>query len=144
MTVVLVTGGFDPLHEGHISYFNQAKLLGDILVVGINSDNWLIRKKGKFFQNYHTRSTIIKNLKSVDEIISFNDKDNSAIDAIKKVLKMYDSNVVFANGGDRTISNIPEQNYDYGEDNKRLSFVFGVGGEDKLNSSSWILNKWNS
>ena len=60
--IVLVTGGFDPIHSGHIAYLKEAKKLGDMLVVGVNSDEWLIRKKGKFFLPYHERRTIIQNI----------------------------------------------------------------------------------
>ena len=65
MTIVLVTGGFDPLHSGHIAYFEAAKKLGDQLVVGINSDAWLVRKKGRTFMPLKERVTIVKNLKNV-------------------------------------------------------------------------------
>ena len=73
MKVVLVTGGFDPLHSGHIEYFKAAKALGDELHVGINSDEWLIRKKGRAFLSYTERKTIVENLSMVDKIIQFND-----------------------------------------------------------------------
>jgi D-beta-D-heptose 7-phosphate kinase/D-beta-D-heptose 1-phosphate adenosyltransferase len=62
MKVVLVTGGFDPLHSGHVSYFNAAKRLGDILVVGLNSDEWLTRKKGRPFMNLDERMRIVSEL----------------------------------------------------------------------------------
>ena len=135
-TLVLVTGGFDPIHSGHISYFKSAKQLGDILVVGINSDQWLVRKKGRSFMPFHERMTIVKNLKDVDFVIEFNDDDNSAKHAIKLCRQTWpDYKIVFANGGDRTKENIPEMDTDV--DN--IEFVFGVGGENKMNSSSWIL-----
>jgi len=139
--IVLVTGGFDPLHSGHISYFNRAKELGDILVVGINSDAWLTRKKGKPFLPRHERSRIIQSLKMVDFVIDFNDEDGSAKHAIKMVRQSYPQDqIIFANGGDRTDKNIPEM--DVQDDN--LKFVFGIGGFDKQNSSSWILEEWKS
>lgn len=141
MKVVLVTGGFDPLHSGHIAYLNSAKQLGDVLVVGLNSDEWLIRKKGKAFLPLEERNEIVVNLKPVDQtIVGFDDSDGSARDAIKKIRKLYPTeHLIFANGGDRTSENIPEM--DVPDDN--ISFVFGVGGENKKNSSSWILKKWN-
>ena len=86
--IVIVTGGFDPLHSGHIVYFEDAKKLGDKLIVGINSDEWLVNKKGKSFMPLSERSEIIKNLTVVDEIITFDDQDNSASDAIRKVLEI--------------------------------------------------------
>ena len=77
--VVLVTGGFDPLHSGHINYFNNAKKLGDKLIVGLNSDDWLTRKKGQPFMNLENRASIIVELGMVDEVIIFNDTDNSCL-----------------------------------------------------------------
>jgi cytidyltransferase-like protein len=139
MKVVLVSGGFDPLHSGHIAYFKAARELGDCLVVGINSDQWLTRKKGKPFMPLAERTAIIDALSMVDKIITFDDSDRSAIDAIRKVKSFYpNATIVFANGGDRTKDNIPEMIFD------DVEFVFGIGGEDKKNSSSWILKEWQS
>ena len=138
-TLVLVSGGFDPLHSGHIAFFKAAKELGT-LGVAVNSDDWLIRKKGKYFMNVAERMSIIKELKCVDVAIEFSDKDDTANDAIKMALEVYNK-VIFCNGGDRTKSNIPEMAK--WKDDDRVTFVFGVGGDDKKNSSSWILNRWN-
>lgn len=138
-TIVLVTGGFDPIHGGHIDYFNAARQLGDILIVGINSDSWLERKKGQYFMPITERVQIIENLKMVDNCILFNDDDNSAIEAIKNVKNLYPNcKIIFANGGDRTNDNIPEMVFD------DVEFVFGVGGTNKKNSSSDILRKWKN
>jgi cytidyltransferase-like protein len=140
-TIVIVTGGFDPIHSGHIHYIKAAKALGDILVVGVNSDDWLKRKKGKSFLPITERLVIMDNIKSVDMVITFDDSDNSAKDAILKVRNTFpDDRIIFANGGDRTPENIPEM--DIVDDN--LEFRFGVGGEFKKNSSSWILDQWKS
>lgn len=137
MKIVLVTGGFDPIHSGHIEYLRSAKELGDKLVVGINSNEWLTRKKGRPFLPWHERAAIIAELHCVDRVINFNDDDGTAIDAIRKVKDIFPNHqVVFANGGDRTKDNIPEMVFD------DVEFVFGVGGEDKKNSSSWILQEW--
>lgn len=139
--IVLVTGGFDPLHSGHIAYFKAAKALGDILVVGVNSDAWLTRKKGAPFMPYMERATIVRNIVGVDFIIDFNDSDGSAKHAIQMVRQSYPQDkIIFANGGDRTDQNIPEM--DIVDDN--LQFVFGVGGFNKANSSSWILQEWKT
>lgn len=139
MKIVLVTGGFDPIHSGHIEYLKEAKLLGDKLVVGINSDKWLIRKKGQAFMPWTERSTIIKSLTMVDEVIAFNDDDGSAINAIHVVQTKYPSEqIIFANGGDRVAGNIPEMLC------KDVIFKFGVGGNNKANSSSWILQEWKA
>jgi len=140
-TIVLITGGFDPLHSGHIAYFKAAKQLGDILTVGINSDAWLTRKKGIPFMPYKERAEIVRNIIGVDYVIDFNDDDNSAKHAIWMVRQSYPNDkIIFANGGDRTAVNIPEM--DIQDDN--LEFVFGAGGEDKKNSSSWILQEWKA
>jgi cytidyltransferase-like protein len=137
--VVLVTGGFDPIHSGHVAYIRAARALGDVLVVGVNSDSWLTRKKGTAFLPSEERLAIMSELRSVDVLMVFDDSDGTAKDAIRKVLEMYPGDeVIFANGGDRTLENIPEM----GVESDRLTFVFGVGGEDKKNSSSWILKKY--
>jgi len=137
--IILVTGGFDPLHSGHISYFESAKKLGDKLIVGVNSDAWLERKKGRSFMPITERTTIIQNLKMVDGVILFNDDDGTATEAIKNAQKLFpDDHIIFANGGDRTAKNIPEMTID------NVEFIFGVGGEDKKNSSSWILEEWKA
>lgn len=141
MKIVLVTGGFDPLHSGHIAYFKAARLLGDMLVVGLNSDEWLERKKGRAFMPWNERLCVLNNLSMVDEVFTFNDDDGSAKQFIKQVRAHYPSaKLIFANGGDRTASNIPEM--DVVDDG--LEFVFGVGGCDKKNSSSWILEEWKA
>lgn len=139
MNIVLVTGGFDPIHSGHISYFNAAKSLGDKLIVGVNSDAWLERKKGQAFMPIHERVQLVENLKMVDGVILFDDSDGSAKEAIRNVKALYPTDtIIFANGGDRTLANIPEMT------EKDVIFKFGVGGENKSNSSSWILQEWKS
>jgi cytidyltransferase-like protein len=139
--IVLITGGFDPLHSGHIAYFKSAKKLGDILVVGVNSDAWLARKKGSSFMPFRERAEIVRNIVGVDFVIDFNDNDGSARHAITMVRQSYPTDqIIFANGGDRTNDNIPEM--DVADNN--LQFVFGVGGFNKKNSSSWILQEWKA
>lgn len=138
MKIVLCTGGFDPLHSGHIALLNHAEHLGgDWLIVGLNSDAWLARKKGRAFMPWHERMTVLDNLHMVDRVIEFDDSDGTACDAIRKVKEMFPNDqIVFANGGDRTSDNIPEMIFD------DVEFVFGIGGDDKKNSSSWILEEW--
>jgi len=141
--IVLITGGFDPLHSGHIAYIKAARELGDLLIVGVNSDDWLRRKKGQEFMPWEERATIISALHNVDRVVNFDDSDNSAKDAIKKVRAIHPhAQIVFANGGDRTKENIPEM--DLLEEMLHLEFVFGIGGEHKMNSSSWILQEWKA
>jgi cytidyltransferase-like protein len=137
--VVLCTGGFDPLHSGHIEYLRAAKTLGNALIVGVNSDAWLTRKKGRAFMPGPERVTILENLKFIDGVILFNDDDDTALEAIHNVKELYpNSQIIFANGGDRTKDNIPEMAV------TDVEFVFGVGGEHKKNSSSWILEEWKA
>lgn len=140
--VVVVTGGFDPIHSGHIAYLRAASQLGDKLIVGLNSDVWLRRKKGQEFMPWAERQAVLMAMGDVDNVIFFDDSDGSACDAIQQVAELFpDDEIVFANGGDRNTNNIPEQDRMWPE---RVSFVFGVGGEDKKNSSSWILEKWRN
>ena len=140
--VVVVSGGFDPLHSGHIAYLKEARKLGSKLIVAVNSDDWLEAKKGRFFMPQSERAEIVKNLSFVDAVYANkpeDDADGSCRNVLRNLLnKMPDVDIIFANGGDRTKSNIPEMQIN----NKRLSFKFGVGGEDKKNSSSWILKEW--
>ena len=135
--VSLVTGGFDPIHSGHISYFKRAKDLSNYLVVGINTEEWLTRKKGQYFQSWKERAEIIRHLDMVDAVISWDDKDDSACGAIAKCLEIAET-VIFANGGDRGKDNTPE--IDQYDDHPNVEFAWGIGGDDKMNSSSWILH----
>ena len=138
MKIVVVSGGFDPIHSGHISYFKSAKELGEKLIVALNSDAWLIKKKEKFFMPFEERKIIIENLSMVDEVIDFDDDEfGSASQALIKIKGFYPKDeIIFCNGGDRTKENIPEMQI------KDILFEFGVGGEDKKNSSSWILKDY--
>jgi cytidyltransferase-like protein len=137
--IIVVSGGFDPIHSGHIALLTAAKQLGDVLVVGVNSDAWLERKKGRSFMPVSERITILQNLRMVDLAIPFNDDDGSAVDAIRIAKSMFpDDQIVFANGGDRTSANIPEMS------EKDVVFRFGIGGDNKANSSSWILDEWRA
>ena len=139
---VLVTGGFDPLHSGHIEYFKEAKTLGTKLIVGVNSDEWLTRKKGRPFMPFKERCAIIKELSVVDKVIGFDDSDDSACQAIFHTMSTNTGKIIFANGGDRTNTTTPEYTT-YG-DHPQVEFAFGVGGKNKANSSSWILDEWKT
>ena len=137
--VSLVTGGFDPIHSGHVAYFERAKDLSDYLVVGLNTNEWLTRKKGQYFLPWIERAEIIRHLDMVDAVISWDDSDESACGAIAKCLEISET-VIFCNGGDRIKTNTPEIR-GYGDD-PRVEFKFAIGGDDKMNSSSWILNDY--
>ena len=139
MKIVVVSGGFDPIHSGHIEYFKAAKLLGDRLIVAVNSDQWLINKKGKFFMSFNERSNIIENLSVVDDVIDFDDdEDGSCALGLEKIKNLYpDDEIIFCNGGDRKEDNTVEMKV------QNVTFEFGVGGNNKMNSSSKILKDWN-
>lgn len=139
MKVIVVSGGFDPIHSGHISYLKDARKLGDILVVALNSDDWLTKKKGSFFMPFNERKIIIENLEAVDKVIDFPDDDiGSCINGLKKIKEIYPNDeIIFCNGGDRNKNNIPEMSV------TGIEFEFGVGGDDKKNSSSWILKEYS-
>tara|TARA_B000000475_G_C15965901_1_gene435003 strand:- start:45 stop:815 length:771 start_codon:yes stop_codon:yes gene_type:complete len=139
MKIAVVSGGFDPIHSGHIAYLNSALEHADKLIVCLNSDSWLQQKKGNFFLPFHERKNILENLSVVSEVIDFKDDEiGSAIEGLKKVKSMYPNDqILFCNGGDRNKNNIPEMELD------DIDFLFSVGGDDKKNSSSWILKKWS-
>ena len=100
MKIIIVSGGFDPIHSGHIAYFKSARSHGDKLLVALNSDAWLENKKGKFFMPFNERKAIIDSISCVDEVIDFDDDDKgTAINALEKVKILYpDDNLFFANG----------------------------------------------
>ena len=139
MKFVVVTGGFDPIHSGHIDYIREAAKLGDILIVGVNSDKWLTRKKGKPFMNYQERTEVMNALKWVDHVLSFDDSDDSAcslLETLKKTWIGKGDELIFANGGVRNNTNNREAKVE------GITFVYGVGGSNKKNSSSDILKAW--
>ena len=136
--VMLVSGGFDPVHKGHVRMVQAAAEACELLVVGVNSDDWLRRKKGKEFMPFEERKSILESIKNVDEVLAFeDDKLGSCMNALEKVkAKFPDDEIIFCNGGDRGKENIPEMSV------SGITFEFSVGGDDKKNSSSWILKNW--
>jgi cytidyltransferase-like protein len=139
--VVVLSGGFDPLHSGHLAMFEAAD--GDVVIVGVNSDDWLVRKKGFALLPRSERIALISGLKWVDHVIGFDDRDNTACDLIRQVYDMYGktSEIIFANGGDRRVGvSIPEEPLcrELG-----VHLVDGVGGTHKMNSSSDIIKRYN-
>lgn len=139
-TYYIVSGGFDPIHEGHIQLIQEAANKSDGVIILLNSDQWLVRKKGKNFMSFHTREVICFNLKNVIDVLAFDDQDNSACEGLKLCREKYpNEHLIFANGGDRTASNIPETNV---AEELNIDLAFGIGGENKINSSSWLLEAW--
>ncbi len=137
--IILVSGGFDPIHSGHIKLISEASLHGKVVVL-LNSDAWLRRKKGKEFLPINERKIIMQSIKNVIDVLEFDDTDKSCIDGIKKAIKKYKNyKIKFANGGDRDNKNTIELKFC--KDNN-VETLWGIGGEDKVNSSSWILKKW--
>ena len=138
MKISVVSGGFDPIHSGHISYIESAKEHGDFLIIALNSDNWIRNKKGKEFMPFIERKAVLENIKGVDKVIDFQDDDlGSCIKALEKIKLEYpEDEIIFCNGGDRGKENIPEMSV------KGINFKFSIGGDDKKNSSSWILKNW--
>lgn len=139
MKIVVCTGGFDPLHAGHVNYLKDARSLGDKLVVGLNSDAWLVRKKGQAFMPFEHRAAVLSAIKYVDEVMAFDDGDGSACKLLEELKTSYSyAEIIFANGGDRTATNIPETAV------KDVVFRFGIGGDNKQGSSSDFLQKWKT
>ena len=137
IVTVAVSGGFDPLHIGHVRLFEEAKKLGDRLIVILNNDNWLKKKKGKTFMPEKERKEILEALKSVDEVYITKHQSDPEDMSISNELAHLKPNI-FANGGDRKLDNIPEVAVcsEYG-----IKMKFRVGKGGKVQSSSWLINK---
>jgi len=131
---VAVSGGFDPIHIGHIKLFEAAKKLGDRLVVILNNDNWLLKKKGYVFMNQQERQAVLKAIRYVDEIITTAHPENPDDMSICQELKKLKPDI-FANGGDRKADNIPEYKLCR---QLGIEMVFSVGGS-KVQSSSELV-----
>ena len=150
MIYVICSGFWDPIGIQHIKLFEEAKKLGDYLIVGVNSDECSERKKGQpAFMPYNDRVIICKNLKMVDEVVGFEDSNGTACQLIANVYNKYKDNVdkgidsiIFCNGGDRNILTSPEDKYVKDKLNNKVSLVYGVGGDYKLASSSKYLKNW--
>jgi D-beta-D-heptose 7-phosphate kinase/D-beta-D-heptose 1-phosphate adenosyltransferase len=132
---VATGGGFDPLHEGHIRLFKEAKKLGDILIVMLNSDEQLIKKKGgTFYLSQDERKEILESIKYVDKVIIDPGKDVTCEEALKLIKPD-----ILAKGGDKTPDNMPKIEIDVCKE-IGCKIVYNVGGE-KVQSSSWLLNR---
>ena len=130
--LIAVSGGFDPVHIGHIRMINDASRYGDVLVI-INSDDWLMRKKGYVFMPWKERAEIMGSIKGVTIVTAVDDSDGTVCEAL--VRHKPDA---FANGGDRKTNNTPEM--DVCEE-LGIQMLWAVGGNDKPQSSSWLVDK---
>ena len=137
--MIILSGGFDPIHKGHIRMFKEASLNG-MVVAGLNSDQWLIRKKGKFFMPFVERKEILESIRYIDLVKSFDDSDDTACSLINKINNEYSENynIFFGNGGDRTNQTTPE--IKFCNDNN-IDLIWGLGG-GKIQSSSDLLKNW--
>jgi len=136
--IVAVSGGFDPVHIGHVRMFRDAKKFGDKLVVILNNDNWLKKKKGHVFMQQHERKEIIEAIYGVDNVIfTSHPQKPQDMSVCAELLKIRPH--IFANGGDRKLDNIPEVAVC-----KKIGckMVFNVGRGGKVQSSSWLLEKY--
>lgn len=140
----LITGGFDPLHVGHMDYIEESAKRCNHLYIGLNSDKWLTRKKGANFMKFEDRKRILSGIKNVKDVFSFNDDDDTACEAINILLQLAQSLhpddfiIRFMNGGDRVSVNTPEQSRF--TSNKKVQFLYCVGG-GKRDSSSELIKK---
>ena len=133
--IVTVSGGFDPLHVGHVRMIQAAAQMGDVIVIA-NSDDWLMRKKGYVFMPYEERQEVLYSIKGVIDVFEADDEDGTVCKTLEKIKPD-----IFANGGDRKEGNVPE----YELCNKlNIEMAFGVGGNDKPQSSSWLVDKLRS
>ena len=130
--IVLVSGGFDPVHAGHIRMIRHAAQYGNVIVIA-NSDDWLFRKKGFVFMEYARRVEILNAIKGVILVDSVNDTDGTVCEAIRRLKPTF-----FANGGDRGKTNTPEQSLC---EELGVKLLWGIGGEEKLDSSSDLAKK---
>jgi len=135
--VVAVSGGFDPVHIGHVRMFNEAKKLGDKLVVILNNDNWLTKKKGYVFMHQDERKEIIEGFRAVDGVMFTYHKENPTDMSVCAELAKLKPNI-FANGGDRTVKNVPEIPVC---EEIGCKMVYNVGSGGKVQSSSWLVAK---
>lgn len=145
--IIILSGGFDPVHVGHLRMIQAASGLGKHLVVGVNSDDWLGRKKGYSFMPFEERCEIIRGFEGVDTVMGFDDSDNTACSLIRKVESSFkelsgsDLTIAFANGGDRTSNNVPEQSVCQELD---VVMVWRVGGGKVQSSSELVANSLSS
>jgi len=150
--IMVLSGGFDPIHKGHISMIRGASELAKTVIVGVNSDAWLKRKKGKAFMDFEQRKYVVENIKGVSMVVGWDDTDDTAAELLMNVMSgvgalngrvgagVWTLRVAFGNGGDRKdTKTIPPQEVKICSE-WEIDMVWGVGGE-KVESSSKLLNK---
>ena len=127
---IVISGGLDPIHVGHVNMIQAAANLGDVIVV-LNSDDWLKRKKGYVFMPYEERKYLLKQLKGVTEVSAVDDTDGTVCEALRRLKPD-----MFGNGGDRTSENTPEMAtcQELG-----IEMIWNLGGK-KIQSSSGLVN----
>jgi D-beta-D-heptose 7-phosphate kinase/D-beta-D-heptose 1-phosphate adenosyltransferase len=130
---VCISGFFDPIHPGHIRYIQEASKLGDVIVI-LNTDPQLMMKKGYVFMPFEERKEVLQSIKGVKEVIDCIDKDYTS----SKTLELIKPDM-FLKGGDRRLDNIPEKDIC---EKLGIEMIFGVGGYDKPQSSSWLVEKF--
>ena len=153
-SVIILSGGFDPIHKGHMRMFREASNLGHQVIVGLNSDEWLTRKKGKPFMDFYERKEILEGIKYISSVVKFDDNDDTACSLIHQVRPTYnggmfhhdyldknptgrsDYEIYFANGGDRGKRNTPEMDTCRKLD---VTMLWSIGG-GKIQSSSWLID----
>jgi len=129
--IVTVSGGFDPIHVGHVRMIQEAAEYGDVIIVA-NSNEWLKRKKGYVFMPYKERQEILMAIKGVVDVVQAKDDDGTVCETLKLIKPD-----IFANGGDRKKGNVPE--YEVCKD-LGIELRFGMGGNNKPQSSSWLVD----
>lgn len=129
-SIVAVSGGFDPLHVGHVRYIREASLRGDVVVI-LNTDSWLIRKKGFNFMPWDQRAEILRSIKGVSDVVMASDSDGTVCKSLIQLKPRF-----FAKGGDRTQGNTPEQ---YVCQNHNIEMIWNCGG-GKIQSSSELVD----
>ena len=141
--ISIVSGGFDPIHPGHIMMMKDCLKFSNYLIVGVNSNKWLINKKGNYFMDIQHRLYVVSSLKVVNETMEFEDDDKgSANNLLIKIRNKYSNDkIIFANGGDRSDSSKILEFETAKQYN--IDLKFGIGGSHKESSSSDLLRRWS-